>query len=65
MTNPTNTVYATKRLIGRAFDDPQTQKEMKVGGGGGAGRCWWQDEETCLSLMAPYHEAGYSLLLCR
>jgi len=30
VTNPTNTVYATKRLIGRAFDDAQTQKEMKV-----------------------------------
>jgi molecular chaperone DnaK (HSP70) len=30
ITNPTNTVYATKRLIGRAFDDAQTQKEMKV-----------------------------------
>jgi molecular chaperone DnaK len=34
VTNPTNTVYATKRLIGRAFDDAQTQKEMKVGGPG-------------------------------
>ncbi len=31
MTNPTNTVYATKRLIGRGYDDPQTQKEAKVG----------------------------------
>jgi molecular chaperone DnaK (HSP70) len=31
VTNPTNTVYATKRMIGRAFDDPQTQKESKVG----------------------------------
>ena len=30
VTNPTNTVYATKRLIGRAFDDQQTQKEMKM-----------------------------------
>lgn len=30
ITNPTNTVYATKRLIGRAFDDAQTQKEMKM-----------------------------------
>lgn len=30
ITNPTNTVYATKRLIGRAFDDTQTQKEMKM-----------------------------------
>jgi hypothetical protein len=30
VTNPTNTVYATKRLIGRGFKDEQTQKEMKV-----------------------------------
>ena len=31
VTNPLNTVYATKRLIGRQYDDPQTQKELKVG----------------------------------
>ncbi|KAK9787267.1 hypothetical protein WJX73_004110 [Symbiochloris irregularis] len=30
VTNPTNTVFATKRLIGRQFDDAQTQKEMKM-----------------------------------
>ena len=31
VTNPLNTVYATKRLIGRQYDDAQTQKELKVG----------------------------------
>ncbi|KAL3350356.1 hypothetical protein AABB24_023041 [Solanum stoloniferum] len=30
VTNPTNTLSGTKRLIGRRFDDPQTQKEMKM-----------------------------------
>ncbi|ONI16064.1 hypothetical protein PRUPE_3G077000 [Prunus persica] len=30
VTNPTNTVSGTKRLIGRQFDDAQTQKEMKM-----------------------------------
>jgi len=30
VTNPTNTVFGTKRLIGRRFEDPQTQKEMKM-----------------------------------
>ncbi|KAL5704746.1 hypothetical protein ACHQM5_023129 [Ranunculus cassubicifolius] len=30
VTNPTNTVSGTKRLIGRQYDDPQTQKEMKM-----------------------------------
>ena len=32
VTNPTNTVFATKRLIGRSFDDQQTQKESQVNG---------------------------------
>ncbi|KAG5014950.1 hypothetical protein JHK85_021086 [Glycine max] len=30
VTNPTNTLFGTKRLIGRRFDDSQTQKEMKM-----------------------------------
>ncbi|KAJ3707362.1 hypothetical protein LUZ61_011067 [Rhynchospora tenuis] len=30
VTNPTNTLFGTKRLIGRRFDDQQTQKELKM-----------------------------------
>jgi molecular chaperone DnaK (HSP70) len=30
VTNPTNTLFGTKRLIGRPFDDTQTQKEAKM-----------------------------------
>jgi molecular chaperone DnaK len=30
VTNPTNTLFAIKRLIGRSYDDPTTQKDKKL-----------------------------------
>ena len=30
VTNPANTLYAVKRLVGRQYDDPEVQKTLKM-----------------------------------
>jgi len=67
VTNPENTLFAVKRLIGRSINDPQIKKEMKhlpfnvVDGGNGA--AWVQVEggetvsEAVITVPAYFNDA--------
>lgn len=63
VTNPTNTLFGTKRLIGRQYNDAQTQKEMKMVPykiiPGPSGDAWVQAGEEKLS---PSQVSGGELL---
>merc|ERR1719493_263255 len=49
VTNPKSTFYATKRLIGRRFSDPETKKDMRTLPfriiDGGNGDAWVEDKK--------------------
>ena len=60
VTNPEGTFHATKRLIGRSFDDDETKKEYTIATQKAKDRQLIREKEKLTSYEGPYKEQSYN-----